>query len=108
MRLQRRDSVSRINTVTYRLHNAAAESGIFELEDKSLTCKEITEARYEEEDFQPVCGLIAYGMFLTIAGPNASVTHNGRRCQTAIAAANFALVGPWSGTADFVRSRYSQ
>jgi len=36
-------------------HNAAADSGIFELDDKSLTSKEITEARYVEEDFQPVC-----------------------------------------------------
>src|SRR5262245_26971912 len=47
-------------------------------------------------------------MFLTIAGPNVSVTHSGRRCQTEIAAANLAFDGPWSGTADFVRSRYSQ
>jgi len=108
VRLRLRDYVSLINTVTYTARCPAAESGIFELDDKSLTCKEITEARYVEEDFRQFADLIAYGMFRTIAGPNASVTHNGRRCQTAIAAANFAFVGPWSGTTDFVRSRYSQ
>ena len=37
-------------------HSAAVESGICELDDKSLTCKEIAEARYVEEDFQSVCG----------------------------------------------------
>lgn len=104
------DSVNQIGTATYIVHIATPESGIFELDDKSLTDKEITDAPSAEEDFrQPaVADLSRYGMFRTIAGPNASVSHNGRRCQTAIAAANFALVGPWSGTADLVRSRYSQ